>query len=272
MEWAARCIAEVEPEGKPLLRIAGVTGPRARAVEEAQIAAKLGYHAALVGTPGWEATDTSARIESLKAVAEVLPVILDVRRPDPILDFEFWQDVMWIPSLAAIRIATPDRYVTLDIARALAESGRRKRIQLYTGNEDRFVSDLLTPFRFGQDGEVIQFMGGMLHHWRIWTRRAVELMDRISAQRERKFSVPADLLMLGQQIADMQAAVSDARHGCAGQTAGLREILRRQGLLQGPVADDLSPGHCAEIDRVCAAYPHLTDDDFVREHRDSWLS
>ena len=34
----------------------------------------------------------------------------------------------------------------------------------------------------------------------------------------------------------------------------------------------LSPGQVEEIDRVCAAYPHLIDDDFVAQHRDDWLS
>jgi len=27
----------------------------------------------------------------------------------------------------------------------------------------------------------------------------------------------------------------------------------------------------AEIDRVCASYPELTDDEFVRENLDGWL-
>jgi hypothetical protein len=36
-------------------------------------------------------------------------------------------------------------------------------------------------------------------------------------------------------------------------------------------AEDLSAGQAEEIDRVLAAYPHLTDDDFVRENLDSWL-
>ena len=60
-----------------------------------------------------------------------------------------------------------------------------------------------------------------------------------------------------------------------GCIAGLHEILRRQGLLEGLWCLDeheaLSPGQLAEIDRVHAAYPHLNDDAFVAEHRDRWL-
>ena len=35
---------------------------------------------------------------------------------------------------------------------------------------------------------------------------------------------------------------------------------------------DLSPGQMEEIDRVYRAYPHLNDDDFVREHLDRWVA
>ena len=58
-------------------------------------------------------------------------------------------------------------------------------------------------------------------------------------------------------------------------TAGLHEILRRQGLLAGiwclDPRETLGSGQRREIDRVCRAYPHLDDDEFVAAHRDEWL-
>src|ERR1035441_11085789 len=36
-------------------------------------------------------------------------------------------------------------------------------------------------------------------------------------------------------------------------------------------AEAVSPGQLEEIDRVCASYPELTDDAFVRENLDRWL-
>ena len=61
----------------------------------------------------------------------------------------------------------------------------------------------------------------------------------------------------------------------AGCIAGIHEVLRRQGLLEGPWCLDpgerLSPGQSVEIDRVYRSYPHLNDDTFVREHLDEWL-
>jgi hypothetical protein len=85
-----------------------------------------------------------------------------------------------------------------------------------------------------------------------------------------------ELLSLGAQLTDANAALFDARQGFAGCIAGIHEVLRRQGLLAGrwclDPAEDLSPGQAEEIERVLAAYPHLADDAFVAENRDRWLA
>ena len=87
--------------------------------------------------------------------------------------------------------------------------------------------------------------------------------------------MPVDLLRRSVQVTDANAAFFDATHGFTGCIAGLHEILRRQGLLSGrwclDPKEDLSPGQLAEIDRVCLAYPQLTDDEFVRANLDRWL-
>ncbi|MGQ9903866.1 MAG: dihydrodipicolinate synthase family protein, partial [Anaerolineae bacterium] len=71
------------------------------------------------------------------------------------------------------------------------------------------------------------------------------------------------------------AAFFDAANAYRGCIAGLHEVLRRQGLLEGTWCIDpdecLSPGQSEEIERVYRAYPHLNDDAFVAEHRDRWL-
>jgi hypothetical protein len=69
--------------------------------------------------------------------------------------------------------------------------------------------------------------------------------------------------------------VFDAGNSFLGCIPGIHEILRRQGLLRGRWCldpnEELSPGQAREIDRVCAAYPHLADDEFVKEGLDRWL-
>ena len=97
-------------------------------------------------------------------------------------------------------------------------------------------------------------------------RRAVELLVRIHAAIEAGTVLP-DLLALDAQVTDCNAAIFDVANDFHGVIAGCHEILRRQGLLEGIWCLDphetLGPGR-PEIDRVCASYPHLNDDDFVR--------
>ena len=121
----------------------------------------------------------------------------------------------------------------------------------------------------------LHISGGLLGHWAVWTKRAVELLDEIKAARRRE-SVPRELLTRSIEVTDANAAFFDPQHDFKGSIVGIHEVLRRQGLLSTRLtlnADvDLSPGQLEEIDRIYSAYPHLSDDDFVRAHLDEWLS
>jgi hypothetical protein len=159
----------------------------------------------------------------------------------------------------------------------VAEAGRDD-IALYTGNDDSIVADLLTPFRFAVDGKPVErrIVGGLLGHWAVWTKRAVELHAECRRLAAGDVPVPAELLRRSVEITDCNAAFFDAANGYAGCIPGIHEVLRRQGLLEGIWCLDpkeaLGPGQREEIDRVCRAYPHLADDEFVAAHRDEWLS
>src|SRR5262249_36968618 len=117
--------------------------------------------------------------------------------------------------------------------------------------------------------------GGLLGHWSVWTKNAVALLDECHAVVDGNREIPTSLLEKSVQVTDSNAAFFDAANKFAGCIAGLHEVLRRQGLLEGSWCLDpnetLSPGQMEEIDRVYAAYPELNDDDFVRQHRDAWL-
>jgi hypothetical protein len=167
-------------------------------------------------------------------------------------------------------VAAFNRYQTLDVVRAVCDSGRRHEIALYTGNDDNIVADLLTPFRFVVNGEQVEkrFVGGLLGHWAVWTKRAVELLNEIKTKRSNGQSVDT-LLSEGVKVTDMNAAIFDTAHLFHGCIPGIHEVLRRQGLLEGRWClnpeEQLSPGQVEEIDRVIRAYPEYTDDEFVRE-------
>ena len=94
-------------------------------------------------------------------------------------------------------------------------------------------------------------------------------------EESKREQVSAEMLRLNIDVTDANAAFFDAANAFRGCIAGLHEVLRRQGLLEGIWCLDehetLSPGQREEIDRVYAAYPQLNDDAFVERHREEWL-
>jgi dihydrodipicolinate synthase/N-acetylneuraminate lyase len=248
------------------IRIAGIVGKTAQALKEAELVARLGYHAGLLSLGAMASASVPELLEHARAVASVIPLFGFYLQPavgGRVLPYEFWRAFAEIENVVAIKIAPFNRYQTIDVMRAVAESGRD--IALYTGNDDNILLDLLTPYRFGDT--TLRIVGGLLGHWAVWTRRAVELLE----QRHRL----NDSLTLAIEITDSNAAFFDAANGFRGCIPGIHEVLRRQGLLAGRWClnprEDLSPGQMEEIDRVYRAYPHLNDDTFVRQHLDEWL-
>ena len=267
--------------GREVLPIAGLCGPTGQAVREAQLAARLGYQAGLLSLAALPEAPVSALIEHCRAVAEVIPLFGFYLQPavgGRRLGYRFWRALAEIENVVAIKIAPFDRYATLDVVRAVTESGRAQEIALYTGNDDHIVLDLLTPCRFRVEGRpvTVRIAGGLLGQWAVWTRSAVEMLEEVRRLAATDEPVGPDWLTLAAELTDANAAIFDAAHGYAGCIAGIHEVLRRQGLMAGrwclDKSEDLSPGQVEEIDRVCAAYPHLTDDAFVRTHLDAWLA
>ncbi len=263
----------------PMIRVGGVCGATAQAVAEAGLLRDLGFDAGLLSLAALKGATEDALVEHCRAVAAVLPVIGFYLQPavgGRVLPISFWRRFLEIEAVAAIKIAPFNRYQTLDVVRAAAEAGRSD-VVLYTGNDDNIVMDLLTPYRFEAGGKPVErrMAGGLLGHWSVWTRQAVELLEECHEQVAAGGSVSAELLRKAVAVTDSNAAFFDSANGFAGCIAGLHEILRRQGLLEGiwclDPEEGLSPGQREEIDRVCRAYPHLNDDRFVAEHLDEWL-
>jgi hypothetical protein len=210
----------------------------------------------------------------VRAVAEVIPVFGFYLQPSVggrIFSYEFWHAFAEIPNVQAIKVASFNRYQTLDVVRAVCFSSRREEIALYTGNDDNIVVDLLTTYRFTVAGKPVekQFVGGLLGHWAVWTRKAVTLLEEIKACKNNGGACFDKLLSLNIEVTDSNAAFFDPSHNFHGCIPGIHEVLRRQGLMAGRwclnPAEELSPGQMEEIDRVYTAYPHLHDDEFVKE-------
>jgi dihydrodipicolinate synthase/N-acetylneuraminate lyase len=265
---AAEATRELERRGKRrIVRVAGVCGATRQAVREAALAADLGYDCGLLSLAALPRASVRELIAHARAVADVIPLFGFYLQPavgGRPLDARFWARFAEIENVVAIKIAPFDRYRTLDVVRAVEESGRAGEIALYTGNDDHILLDLLGG----------RMQGGLLGHWAFWTQRATQHLEACR-KAVRSGRIPRSLLALADEVTDANGAVFDAARGYAGCIPGIHEILRRQGLLRGRWCldrrEELSPGQLRDIDRVCAAYPHLADDAFVREHLDDWM-
>ncbi len=265
--------------GEPRIRIAGVIGQTEQACAEARLAKSMGYHAVLLSLAAFPDASNETLLKHCRAVAEIIPLVGFYLQPavgGRVLDVKFWKAFAEIDGVIAIKIAPFNRYRTLDVVRGVAESGRSDEIALYTGNDDNILVDLLTEFRIrvGSELKSLRIVGGLLGHWSVWTRRAVQLLEKIQ-NGELDHDIQKQL-GLAMQITDSNAAFFDSANNFKGCIVGLHEVLRRQGLLEGTWTlnpdEKLTAGQLEEINRIYEAYPEFNDDDFVSQHLESWLT
>ncbi len=275
-------------------RITGICGSTPQATREASLARELRYDAGLLSLAAHKRSSENELLAHCKAVAEIIPIFGFYLQPSVggrVLSYGFWRKLAEIENVVAVKIAPFNRYQTLDVVRGISESGRSD-IALYTGNDDNIVMDLLTPFRF-EVAHVVKpsgaqrtarpasqfverrIVGGLLGHWAVWTKKAVELHAECRQIAMANKPIPQALLRQAAEVTDANSAFFDAANDYAGCIPGLHEVLRRQGLFEGiwclDPKETLSRGQLEEIDRVYRAYPHMNDDGFIAEHRDKWL-
>ena len=282
LELAMQTSREWTPIGgkRPLFMVAGLAGKTAHAVKEAGIAKGIGYHAGLLSLAAMKGAGEDELVAHCQAVAAVMPLVGFYLQPAVgglHLPASFWKRFAQIDNVVAIKMAPFNRYRTLDVLRGVVEAGAEERITLYTGNDDHIVLDLLCPFTFNRAGRpvTVRIKGGLLGHWSVWTKRAVEQLALIHAAVASGNITPA-LLALDAQVTDSNSALFDVANDFHGCIAGCHEMLRRQGLLEGIWCLDpdegLSEGQADELTRVHMAYPHLNDDDFVAANLERWLA
>jgi dihydrodipicolinate synthase/N-acetylneuraminate lyase len=241
---------------------------------------ELGYNAGLLSLGALKNATDAELLAHCRTISQIIPLVGFYLQPAAggrVLSHPFWRGFAEIENVVAIKIAPFNRYQTLDVIRAVAEVGRDD-IALYTGNDDNIVADLVTPFRFrvGERSVERHIVGGLLGHWAVWTKRAVELHTECRRIAQSREAIPPEMLRRNVEVTDANATIFDAANGFAGCIPGIHEVLRRQGVLEGiwclDPKETLSPAQGEAIDRIYQAYPHLNDDEFVIEHRDKWLS
>jgi len=279
LELAGQTIDEhLRDNPRPFVKVAGVIGRTEQAVREAELALRYGYHAGLLSVAALKTATDDALLDHCRRIAEIIPLFGFYLQPavgGRVLSYHFWRRFVEIPNVVAIKVAPFDRYKTIDVVRAIADAGRAGEIALYTGNDDNIVADLITDYPLSTASAPLQFVGGLLGHWAVWTKPAVAMVEAIQQQRRTGTLDYAHWLAYNVQVTDANAAFFDPAHAFQGCLAGIHEVLRRQGLMQGTWClnpnERLSPGQAEEIDRVYRAYPHLHDDAFVAQHLDQWL-
>ena len=268
-------LAMEEARGR-LVMIAGLAGKTAQARSEAQLARSLGYHCGMLSLGTMKGASVDELIEHCTAVAAEIPLVgfyLQTAVGGIPLPAQFWRRFAAIDNVVAIKIAPFNRYRTLDVVRGVVAARAEDRVTLYTGNDDHIVLDLAVPFAVKRGAEEVRvrIRGGLLGHWSVWTKSAVELLRRIHEEK-----VNDSLLALDSRITDCNSAFFDVAHDFAGCIPGCHEVLRRQGLLEGIWCLDpnetLSPGQAEEIERVYREHGDLSDDDFVRANLQRWLA
>jgi hypothetical protein len=269
------------PDCREPIMIAGIVGDTNNALKEARLARDLGYHLGLLSLTALRGKSIDELVGHAREVAQIIPVMgfyLQEVISQMVLPIEFWQKLVEIPNVLAIKIAPFNRYQTLDVLEAVAHSGRADEIALYTGNDDNIISDLLTRYEFNVNGRLvsIHIVGGLLGQWACWTKRAVEYLARVKTIRESDIPVPQKMLTLANQLTLANKAIFDADNHFAGCIPGISYVLKQQGLLKEMSTlnpdEQLSPGQAEKIDRIRRDYPHLTDDDFVKDNLHKWLS
>ena len=259
---------------RPFVKIAGICGPVEQAIDEAHLAVSLGYDMGLLSMGGLQGLTEEQILNRTREVAKIIPVFGFYLQPSVggrIFTYDFWSKFVEIDNVEAIKCAPFNRYQTLDVVRALAYSSKRDQIALYTGNDDTIVQDLLSIYRFNVQGEEveIEFSGGLLGHWAVWTSRAVELLDKVRAYKNNPNpEVWRALQILSNQTTDANAVLFDAANSFQGCIPGIHEALRRQGLMKNILClnpnEILSTGQYDELSRIHKAYPELTDNEFVQ--------
>ena len=164
--------------------------------------------------------------------------------------------------MVAIKIAPFNRYQTLDVVRAVAEAGRDD-VALYTGNDDNIVA---RPADAVPVPELRRRRSSGGSSAGCWASGPSGRAGRSSCCDEchapgptRRATSRPSCSACNVELTDANAAIFDAANGFAGCIAGIHEVLRRQGLLEGIWCLDpnetLGPGQAEEIDRRLPGLP-----------------
>lgn len=266
-------IKKYEKEKKEvIICISGIAGKLDNAIKEAVVAKNNGFDLLLLSPAAYRnSVGFNELLKYYREVSNILPVFGFYLQPSVggmKLPYEFWSELFEIKNVIGAKIASFNRYETIEVLKAVADSSNYEDLIMYTGNDDHIIFDLISEYKFetkyGQ--RTVRFEGGLLGQWSIWTKKAVEMLEKAKIERKAG-KISNELILEGLQLTEANSAVFDVENNFQGCIAGIHEVLRIQGFFDEINCFEkngiLSNGQSEKIQEVMKKYPHLVDGNFV---------
>jgi hypothetical protein len=241
-------------------------------MQQAELAAKQGYDIVMLAPTAFTKKSDAEVVQIFRDVASVIPVFgFELQKLVPgsrEFNYRLWERIFTIAYGA--KSAPFNTYRAQVMLEAAANSRRRDKLVLVTGNDDRIVSDLggVFPFRVRSKVLKVGYAGGLLGHFATDSHSAVKWSGAVLRAKqgwEWDLSVPER--ELAHMVNMCNGALFDAKSDFANSVWGVKYRLSSLGLLPEPTCfhETGRAGLAEEIDKAYRVHPVISDGSFLRE-------
>ncbi len=242
-------------------------------MKQAELAAKRGYDIVMLAPTAFTGKRDGDVEQIFKDVASVIPVFgFELQKLVPgsrEFNYRLWEEIFTIAYGA--KSASFNTYRAQVMLEAAANSRRRDRLVLVTGNDDRIVPDLggVFPFKVGSTIVTVEYSGGLLGHFATDTYSAVRWSGAVlGAKKGKKWPLAVSEKELAHIVNMCNGALFDAKNDFANSVWGVKVRLTSLGLLPGPHCfhENGRKGLAEEIERAYSFHPVVSDREFLLEN------
>jgi hypothetical protein len=260
----------VQYGGKEMFLMSAISGKNY--MRQAELAAKCGYDIVMLAPTAFTKKNDGEVVQIFKDVASVIPVFgFELQKIVPGsrgFNYRLWERIFTIAYGA--KSAPFNTYRAQVMLEAAADSRRRHKLVLVTGNDDRIVADLggVFPFKVGSKIVKVGYSGGLLGHFATDTYSAVKWSGAVlEAKEKKKWGLAVSEKELAHMVNMCNGALFDAQNDFANSVWGVKYRLYTLGLLPGPICfhENGRKGLAEEIDRVYSFHPVISDREFLSE-------
>ena len=257
--------------GREMFLMSAISGKNY--MKQAELAARCGYDIVMLAPTAFTEKSDGEVVQIYKDVASVIPVFgFELQKLVPgsrEFSYRLWESIFTIAYGA--KSAPFNTYRAQVMLEAAANSRRRAKLVLVTGNDDRIVSDLggVFPFRVGPTIVKVKYSGGLLGHFATDTYSAVKWSGAVlDAKEGKKWRLALTEKELAHIVNMCNGALFDAKTDFANSVWGVKYRLYSLGLLQGPFCflENGRKGLAEEIDKAYSFSPVISDRGFLSEN------